>query len=86
MHERGGLEGLARIFGSHLRRREFAQLLIHERQQLVRRAGVAIGGSIQNPSNVFPFAAGISEMPLLCFWKATWPMRRRIRPSFSPLR
>src|SRR5205807_2491639 len=42
VNQGGGLERLARFFLSELLRRQFAQLLVHQRQQLLRGVGIAL--------------------------------------------
>ena len=48
MHERGGLEGLARRFIGHADRGQLAQFLENQRQQFVRGSGVALLDGLQH--------------------------------------
>lgn len=52
MHERGRLQRLPRGFARHFRRRELAQFVIHERQNLIGRLRVARPGALEQPSDI----------------------------------
>src|SRR6266446_1558683 len=52
VNQRRGLERLTRRFVGHLRRRELAQLLIHQREQFVGGVGVALLDGRQDMSDV----------------------------------
>jgi hypothetical protein len=50
--ERGGLEGLAGSLLGHPRGGELAQLVVDEREQFLRGAGVALVDGVQDPRDV----------------------------------
>ena len=52
MDERGRLQGLARGLLSHLRRGQFAPLLIDERDQLLGSFGIAMLSAVEDLSDV----------------------------------
>src|SRR5439155_20055620 len=52
MNQRGRLEGLVWPLLRHLRRSELAQLIVHERQQLIRSLRVALLRGLQNTCDV----------------------------------
>jgi hypothetical protein len=63
MHQRSGLQGLARRFMGHLLRREFAQFLINQWQQFVRGSGIAMCQRIENVRHVSQSEDGYRKYP-----------------------
>ena len=52
VNQRGGLERLTGRFVGHLVRRQFAQLLVHQREQFVGGVGIAFLDGSQDMSDV----------------------------------
>ena len=52
MHQRGGLQGLARRFSRHLGRGQLTQLLVNQRQQLIEGMLVAFADAFEDQSDV----------------------------------
>lgn len=63
MHEHRRVQRLARFLPSHLRRRQSAQLIIDQRQQLLCRVRVALLDRNQHASDVAHGLVGLSELP-----------------------
>jgi hypothetical protein len=78
MHERGGLERLARLFSGHLRGRELAQFVIHQRQQLIAGFGIAFSDQTQDARN-FIHSCGSKAVRWRREWIASW--RRSLLPA-----
>jgi hypothetical protein len=52
MHQGRGLESLSRLLLGHLLRRELAQLVVDQRQQLLGGLGIALLNCAQNLRNI----------------------------------
>jgi len=62
MNQRRGLQGLPRRLERHFMRRQFAQFIVHEREQLVGSLGIASRNRSENLREFTHAAAGYNAL------------------------